>query len=75
MIIPSSPTTLIGCEQLLNVGHDVCHYCRGHLKPKSIRKLVKMRHFDAKELAAKDLGSEEEKITKLDSALTHQDLN
>jgi hypothetical protein len=32
-----------------------------------------MRHFDAKELAAEDLGSEEEESTKPDSALTRQD--
>jgi hypothetical protein len=34
-----------------------------------------MRYFNAKELAAEDLGSEEEESTKPDSAPTRQDLN
>ncbi len=74
-IILPSPATSVGCERLLNFGRDICHYRRGHVKPESIRKLVMMRHFDAKELAAEDLGSEEEESTKPDSAPTRQDLD
>ncbi len=74
-IILPSPATSVGCERLLNVGRNICDYRRGHLKSESTRKLVKLRHFDAKELAAEDLGSEEEESTKPDSAPTCQDLD
>ncbi len=74
-IILPSPATSVSCERLLNVGCNICHYRHGHLKPELIRKLVMMRHFDAKELAAEDLGSEEEVSTTPDSAPTRQDLD
>ncbi len=74
-IILLSPATSVGCEPLLNVGRNICHHRRGHMKPESIPKLVVMHYFNAKELAAEEVGSEEEESTKTDSALTRQDLD
>jgi hypothetical protein len=74
-IILPSPATSVGCKRLLNIGHDICHYCNGYLKPESIQEVVIMHYFNAKLLVAKDIGSEEEESTKPDSAQTHQDLD
>ncbi len=67
------PATSVGVERLCNVGQDICHYRRGHLKPESIRKLVMMRTHDRKDMAVEEMENDEVASAKPDGAHTRQD--
>ena len=44
------PATGVGVERLFNMVRDICHYCRSHLKPESIRGSMMVKMFDKIEL-------------------------
>ena len=47
------PATAVEVKKLFNMARDVCHYCRGHSKAKTISSLMMMHHKDARRLEAK----------------------
>ncbi len=60
-------------ERLCNVGRDICHYRRGHLKAELIQKLVMMRTYDRKEMAVEEMENDEAAGAKPDGAHMRQD--